>query len=70
MRVSMVKRVPSSATRFRPFARTAAATSASMSISGSGDMAASCAAQMCGVAATMAVSSAPPAAMFAIRPAR
>ena len=70
MRVSMVNRVPSNATRFSPRAFTAWRTSVSILISGNGEIAASCDAQMCGVAATMALNSAPPAAMLSMKPAR
>jgi hypothetical protein len=46
MRVSMVKRVPSNATRFKPCAFTAARTSVSILISGNEEIASSCEAQM------------------------
>ena len=60
---STVERVPNSATRLSPRARTASATICTMSISGMFSSGSSCAEQMCGVTATIAAISAPPAAI-------
>src|SRR5215471_18134156 len=70
MRLSTVKRLPSKATRLRPRVRIAAAVSDTMSMSGNGEIAVNSAAQICGVTATMAVTSAPPAARLEMKPAR
>ena len=70
MRDSTVERVPSSATRFRPRALISRATSDTMSISGMRNSGRSCAVQMCGVIATIAAISAPPAAVASMKPLR
>jgi hypothetical protein len=63
MHDATVERVPNKATRFNPRVRIASATTETMSISGMRNSGRSCAVQMCGVIATIAAVSAPPAAV-------
>ena len=70
MRDSTVERVPSSAIRFNPRTRISSTTTDTMSISGMLSNGRSCVVQMCGVTATIAAISAPPAAVLSMKPAR